>query len=153
MNKNDLISEWLEKAGQDYTAASHMIHEVHPELTEISCYHSQQCAEKSLKAFLIYQDIEPPYTHDLAKLCLLCEDFDDSFSSVAQDCVDLTQYAISTRYPNETVIALNEAEVVLNKAANVLGFINNKIPGLDTEEEPEESADTEGEETAPEMEQ
>ena len=123
MNKNDLISEWLEKARQDYTAATYMLHGVHPELTEISCYHSQQCVEKSLKAFLIYRDFEPPYTHDLAKLCLLCEDFEKAFSSVAADCVDLTQYATRTRYPNETEIAYDEAEIVLKKAENVFGFI------------------------------
>ena len=151
MNKNDLISEWLEKAGQDYTAAAHMLYRVHPELTEISCYHSQQCVEKSPKAFLIYHDFEPPYTHDLAKLCLLCEEFEESFSSVANDCGGLTQYATRTRYPDETEITFDEAVSALRKAENIFKFVVNKIPGFGLNEASEKLSGMEGDETVLEL--
>jgi HEPN domain-containing protein len=61
----DLAKEWLRYAKSDLTTANHMFHNANPKETEISCYHTHQCAEKSLKAFLITKGIEPPRIHDL----------------------------------------------------------------------------------------
>jgi HEPN domain-containing protein len=49
-----------------------MFTDVNPKETEISCYHAEQCAEKSLKAYLILKDIDPPCIHDLLELNQLC---------------------------------------------------------------------------------
>jgi HEPN domain-containing protein len=49
-----------------------MFNDVNPKETEISCYHAQQCAEKSLKACLILKNITPPRIHDLLELNQLC---------------------------------------------------------------------------------
>jgi HEPN domain-containing protein len=35
-------------------------------------YHAQLCAEKYLKAFLVYHRIDFPYTHDIGRLLELC---------------------------------------------------------------------------------
>ncbi|MBN2050303.1 MAG: HEPN domain-containing protein [Spirochaetales bacterium] len=35
---------------------------------EIICFHCQQAAEKALKAYLAYNEIRPPKTHDLDEL-------------------------------------------------------------------------------------
>ena len=64
MTALDLAKDWLRYAHSDLKTATHMFHDVHPKETEIACYHSQQCAEKSLKAFLIAKNITPPYTPD-----------------------------------------------------------------------------------------
>ena len=50
MTALDLAKDWLSYAKSDFNTASHMFFNVNPKETEISCYHSQQCAEKSLKA-------------------------------------------------------------------------------------------------------
>ena len=68
MTTLDLAKEWLRYAKSDLNTANHMFKDVHPKETEISCYHAQQCAEKSLKACLIAMGTTPPYTHDLVEL-------------------------------------------------------------------------------------
>ena len=61
----DIAKDWLRYAKSDLNTASHMFNNVNPKETEISCFHTQQCAEKSLKAYLALKNIAPPRTHDL----------------------------------------------------------------------------------------
>lgn len=44
------VREWLQKAKAD-SRAMHLVMEDDDPLTDIACFHAQQCAEKSLKAF------------------------------------------------------------------------------------------------------
>ncbi len=53
--KNDLISARKLSAGEDITL-------------DTAIYHCQQAAEKSLKAYLIFNCLEYPGTHDLRVL-------------------------------------------------------------------------------------
>ena len=77
-------------------------------LRELMCMHAQQAAEKALKAVLVYNGIEPPYTHDIRRLLLLVA----SYVEVPAD-IDaaggLTQYAVSARYPDD-LGEIDEAE-------------------------------------------
>jgi HEPN domain-containing protein len=59
MTTLDLAKEWLRYAKSDLNTAKHMFNDVNPKETEISCYHTQQCAEKSLKAYLIAKETDP----------------------------------------------------------------------------------------------
>jgi HEPN domain-containing protein len=127
MDKMDLVAEWLDKAQQDQAAAKHLCNDIYPKLTEIACYHCQQAAEKALKAYLIYKDIEHPYTHDLDKLCILCEDTDESFMEIAEKCSDISQYAVITRYPNEVDINEEDASDAIEKSRFILQFVVNLI--------------------------
>ena len=60
MTALDLARDWLRFAKSDLTTARHMFEDVNPKECEISCYHTQQCAEKALKAYLISRGIDPP---------------------------------------------------------------------------------------------
>jgi HEPN domain-containing protein len=53
MTARDLAKEWLRYAKSDLNTAVHMFNDVNPKEIEIACYRDQQCAEKSLKAYLI----------------------------------------------------------------------------------------------------
>jgi len=64
MTTLDLAKEWLRYAKSDLNTAKHMFNDVNPKETEISCYHTHQCAEKSLKAYLIAKETEPPFIHE-----------------------------------------------------------------------------------------
>jgi HEPN domain-containing protein len=59
-------------------------------------YHAQQCAEKYLKAYLVFKQVDFPYTHNIRSLIQLCiGDWTEEIS----DADELTPYAVTTRYP------------------------------------------------------
>jgi len=101
MNEFDIANEWLKYANNDLIVAKHCFEDLHPKQTEISSYHCQQCAEKSLKAFLSYKNIKFEKIHDLKVLNKLCQDNDNSFMQIITQCAHLTPYAVAVRYPNE----------------------------------------------------
>jgi HEPN domain-containing protein len=64
----------------------------------LSCYHSQQAAEKALKAVLVYVQIAFPFTHDLNAL----RDLTPSTWTLRQQhprLGPLSQWVIAGRYP------------------------------------------------------
>jgi len=125
----DLAKEWLRYAQSDLNTATHMFYDVHTKETEISCYHSQQCAEKALKAYLVSKGITPPYTHDLLELSNLCTAQEKDFSNLQPCCVSLNPYSVHTRYPNELEIDDTIAKLALDKAQFVYQFVVKKIQG------------------------
>jgi HEPN domain-containing protein len=65
-----------------------------------ACFHSQQAAEKALKALLYAQGarvVLGPSVRDLARQC---EGHDPAFAKVADDTALLDQFYITMRYPN-----------------------------------------------------
>jgi len=67
-----------------------------------ACFHSQQCAEKYLKALLLTRTNEFPKTHDLIHLNDLCRangiltEFSEAMLG------ELSLHAVASRYPGET---------------------------------------------------
>lgn len=59
-------------------------------------YHAQQCAEKYLKAYLVFKQLDFPYTHNIRSLMQLC--VGDWIGEIS-DADELTPYAVTTRYP------------------------------------------------------
>ena len=127
MTKLDLANEWLRYAKSDLNTARHMFVDANPKETEISCYHSQQCAEKSLKAYLIANGTEPPYIHDLVELNNLCIAYEISFSTILQYCVSLNPYGVHVRYPNELAIDDKITEQAIDNAEKLLLFCEGMI--------------------------
>ncbi|MCL2720591.1 MAG: HEPN domain-containing protein [Treponema sp.] len=123
----DLAKDWLRYAKSDLNTANHMFYSVNPKETEISCYHSQQCAEKSLKAYLISKNIEPPFTHDLLELNNLCTVHESCFSNIRQYCVTLNPYGVNVRYPNELAIDDNITKIAIESAQKILIFCEDLV--------------------------
>jgi HEPN domain-containing protein len=130
MSHIDLAGRWLKKAQSDLITARHMYGDVHPRELDISCYHSQQAVEKSLKGYLIYNGIEPPWKHDLAMLCQLCVEKNTAFSERLDDCADLSEYATRTRYPDDFEITEPETVTAINKASDLYNLVLDSIPEL-----------------------
>lgn len=63
-----VIREWIAKAEGDLLAAAHTLKLGQRCPIDVVCFHSQQCAEKYLKALLVLRRIEFPKTHDLEAL-------------------------------------------------------------------------------------
>ena len=57
-SKIDLLKAWIKKAENDLIAAK-ILFKTKPEPPlDIICFHAQQCAEKYIKAYLVYHNIE-----------------------------------------------------------------------------------------------
>jgi len=65
---NELTSEWINKAENDFLTARVVINQIAEPLPDIACFHCQQYAEKYLKGFLTEHKIEFPYKHMLVPL-------------------------------------------------------------------------------------
>jgi HEPN domain-containing protein len=126
----DLSNEWLRYAKSDLHTANHMFYDVNPKEIEISCYHSHQCAEKSLKACLLLKDIEPPRTHDLVELCHLCTVQEPDFSTMLQYCVFLNPYGVHVRYPNELAVDDVITKHAIENAKKLFEFCEKLINGI-----------------------
>lgn len=96
-------------------------------LFETLCFHTQQAAEKALKAVLIAHNVEFPRTHNLRTLLdLIPAEID--IPDAVEDAMILTEYAVSSRYPGfvepigaqEYQEAVNHAEVILTWAEAIL---------------------------------
>jgi HEPN domain-containing protein len=66
------------------------------------CFHTQQCAEKYLKAFLQDKDRRIPKIHNLIELMIQCEEVDGSCEILRADLVTMERFSVRTRYPGET---------------------------------------------------
>ena len=138
MNKADLVREWLNIASVDLLAATHLFKTMQPKPLEIICYQCQQAVEKVLKAFLINQEIEPPYIHDLEKLRLMCVEYNASFEKIQEVSLKLRGYSASTRYPNRPEIGEADAVYALQEADKTYAFCTSLIPSLQLTEQEQE---------------
>lgn len=66
-NQPDVL-EWILKAEQDYETAETMARKRKKHVPDIVGFHSQQCIEKYLKAYLVLKRLDFPKTHDLLEL-------------------------------------------------------------------------------------
>lgn len=73
-----------------------------------ACFHSQQGAEKYLKAFLLEKDRTFPKIHSLTELLMLASLKDKRLLSLKNDCLYLDQFYVPTRYPDAPLGSLPE---------------------------------------------
>ena len=119
--------DWLAYAKSDLTVARTLAEGVLP---EIGCFHAQQAAEKSIKAVLISQGIDFPYTHDIAHLATLVDQSEVEFPEALEDAIDLTQYAVVARYPSDDIpVTEIQLDVAVNIAGRVLEWAETIIAG------------------------
>lgn len=112
--------DWVEYAEEDLIMAKSALRRSKP-LTTSSCFHSQQCAEKYLKAILVSQDVEFPKTHDLLILDTLCAGAKILTGFTKEDLGRLAGYAVHTRYPGNQPTA-DEAREALQISLNIRRF-------------------------------
>ncbi len=101
-------------------------------VTDMVCFHAQQCVEKHLKAFLIFNGREIPRTHDIAHLIALCAELDPEFENLNRvEVVALTDYAVEARYPEDFYFPdIEEAMKAVKIAEEVKSFVSRKLKEL-----------------------
>jgi len=122
MSESNNPLDWAQYAEEDLIMAKSAIKRAQP-LTSSACYHSQQCAEKYLKAILIFKNLEYPKTHDLMMLDKLCNEAGVFTGFTKENMGRLTAHAVHTRYPGNqpTPEEAKEAIEIARKSANLRG--------------------------------
>ena len=124
----EFIKPWIQKADNDISAARHLAENMYPAPVEIICFHCQQAAEKYLKAFLAYNDQEPPKTHDLVELAKLCNNYNPDFLLLLPKCEYLLPFTSRTRYPGTSDPEDADMKKALVFSQNIIEFVRSKIP-------------------------
>lgn len=117
-----LFDEWIEKAEGDYKIAVDIQRRRKNPVPDGVCYHSQQCAEKYFKAFLVKYGVAPPRTHDLTDLLARCLPYESALSSLLPLLLPLNRYSVELRYPGvtTTVLEATDALATLRQIRRVL---------------------------------
>lgn len=95
------VHQWLQYADEDLLFAKHGLTLRTSVPYRLIAYHAQQCAEKCLKAYLVFHLVDFPFTHNLARLIELAQQCRTWPASIF-DAEELTPYAITARYPGES---------------------------------------------------
>jgi HEPN domain-containing protein len=122
----EITREWISKAEGDFHAAEALLYEIETPEIDAACFHSQQCAEKYVKAFLTEYDIDFPWNHDLVRLLELCLTIDESFDEIRDHLRRLKNYGVIIRYPGLTV-PLEMAHEAFQNAGKVREFVRKKL--------------------------
>jgi HEPN domain-containing protein len=96
-----ILSEWLRKAQNDMAVAERLISEEEAMFANAVAFHSQQAAEKFLKAFLAWNQVDFPKSHDLKELLDLVATANGAIADELHDVIILTQYGVVLRYPGD----------------------------------------------------
>ena len=95
-----LVGQWVYKADQDIRAAESLLAD-EPPLLYPSCFHSQQAAEKYLKALLTSRAVEFPKTHVIGELLDLLATVDRPTAELLAEATALNPYGVEVRYPGD----------------------------------------------------
>ncbi len=123
--------DWLKFAWDDLRSAEILIEE---NIFNMVCFHAQQGAEKSLKAFLRQHENKVPFIHILEELCERCTRIDPAFSRFRESCVAMDIFYQPTRYPEAPAGSLPEglpnreqAESALQDAKEIFKFVSDQL--------------------------
>lgn len=134
-DKLNVVKAWLKKAENDLINAEHTMKMATPPCDTV-CFHAQQCAEKYLKGFLAFHEIDFPKTHSLEDLVLLCKRVEPLIESEVGNVETLSSYGVEVRYPGEIYydIPVEDAREAIDIAKNVkrviLKYLKGKIGDL-----------------------
>ena len=120
------INHWLKKASSDLKASKKLSDD--EETFDCSVFHTHQCAEKALKAFIISTHQPIPKTHDLKLLLIGCAKVDQDLMLFQEKCMNLNDYGQDSRYPNDYFyVDKKKAEEAIEMAEKILITVKNKL--------------------------
>jgi HEPN domain-containing protein len=122
-----IIMEWKRLSDMDLSIANHLFELHRPMPIEGICFHAQQTAEKMLKCFLVYNEIEPPKIHDMRELIEMCIEIEDGFNVIYNESTSLTKYAVLPRYPAELELEEADAERAIRYATKVGEYVKGLL--------------------------
>jgi len=106
-----IIKEWFTLAIRDLKSAKALI-QLRANHKVAAAFLAQQCVEKSIKGYLVTQDIRAPKTHDIESLAKLVAPVDQELSKRLLKAKKLTDYAVALRYPDAQKKPLTKVKAV-----------------------------------------
>ena len=125
MNLSD-AKVWIDYSESDLRAAHTLLQSKEFFPLQI-CFFSQQCAEKAIKAILVFEEVNFPKIHDLDRL----RDLVPKGWKVKEqfpDLAELTIWAVESRYPGDIPdIVEQEARETLSLAEAVFDSVSTQL--------------------------
>ena len=132
------VAQWLTYGDEDMRLARYGLTMATGCPYRLIAYHAQQCAEKHLKAYLVFREHDFPYTHNILRLLELCPR-EEGWLKTLEDAKGLTPFAITLRYPGaEETVTREEALRAIEVAARVRQVVRDALAraGVHLGEEP-----------------
>ena len=108
----EVVRHWLTKAANDLKNAEHTLTLPDPECPlDTVCFHTQQCAEKALKALLVSRGIPIEKTHNIGQLLYLCRPGSEWVEEL-EELGELTHYAVDIRYAEPPPEKIDRQEAI-----------------------------------------
>jgi len=124
----ELVRLWVRKAEEDL-AVARLVLDHERDLFDAVGFHAQQAAEKYLKAFLTFHQVEFTKSHDIGLLLDLVSAVDRNLTDELGDIRRLTPLAVQFRYPGEDPpLTKTEAEILLGLAETCRERIRSILP-------------------------
>jgi HEPN domain-containing protein len=124
--KRRILDQWLDKAGDDLGVAERLISDEGVFANAVA-FHCQQAAEKFIKGFLSWSEIDFPKTHDLTELLTLAGQANKQLAADLRAVKVLTPYGVDLRYPGDRPnVSLAQAK----EAVELARLVRDKIMPL-----------------------
>jgi len=126
-NDSRRFLDWLERAENDLETAK--ILKSMSKDNSNAAFHCQQCIEKALKAYLLFEKNIHFDGHNLTFLCRQAMQIDITFSDWLDESADLNRYYIETRYPTDIGFFVDDEQLkkIYNMAKTMFLFIKKHI--------------------------
>ena len=125
MNAKNSLDVWLDHAEDDLNAVQKLLRGKKPS-TYGACFHSQQCAEKYMKAMLVFTGKRFSMTHDLVHINNLLRQSGIDMG-ISEDTLELlSSYAVRARYDEEP-LKMADAKESLQIAKTVRKFARQHL--------------------------
>lgn len=106
--------EWIDKAEDDYVVAEREFRARKNPVYDAACFHTQQCAEKYLKARLVEAGVAFSKTHNLLTLLGLALPVEPGWVVLQTRLTALNVFAIDYRYPGSSAAKADASDAMKN---------------------------------------
>lgn len=96
----DYIEKWIFRANEDVSVCLKLKETDAEQYASTICFHAQQAVEKFFKAFLTYNKVDFPRTHDVDYLLSECSKINQGAFSLIE-LKDLSEFGVTVRYPDD----------------------------------------------------
>ena len=127
--QSNSADDWQFLANRDLAVADHLANNMAPIPTEIIAFHCQQAVEKYLKGAIVILGEEPPFIHDLDRLCSTAEKHRPSFVQISSLCAIINYFSVQPRYDRGLSLSETDMRLVLAHTKTIRDFLKQEFPG------------------------